>query len=207
MVVLLAAFEPFGGEAINPSWEAARPLAGAFIAGHAVEVVLLPVVFGEAADRLAALVEALRPALVLLCGEAGGRAGVTIERVAVNVRDARIPDNAGRQPIDEPVDPTGPAAYFTSIPLRAAVASVREAGIPADISNSAGTYVCNDCFYASSHRAALHYPDMRVGFVHVPYAPEQVIDRPGLPSMATDEVIVALRAVIATSLGEISAVA
>lgn len=190
MRVLLAGFEPFGGETINPSWEAVRGLAG-----PEMEVVCLPVRFGEAAERMAALVNAQRRDLVLIVGEAGGRAAISVERIAINLRDARLPDNAGCRPVDEPVVPGGPAAHFAGVPVKAAVAAVRALGIPAEVSNSAGTYVCNDVFYALLQLAA-ERGGPAIGFVHVPYAPAQTVAKPGVPSMATATVAAALRAVI-----------
>ncbi|MBI0383153.1 pyroglutamyl-peptidase I, partial [Streptomyces albiflaviniger] len=137
--VLLTGFEPFAGSAVNPSWQAVSLVATDPPPGTEVTAVQLACVFGTALDELAAAVAEADPDLVLCVGQAGGRPGVTVERVAINVDDARIPDNAGRRPIDEPVVEGGPAAYFASLPVKACVAAVREAGIPAAVSQTAGT--------------------------------------------------------------------
>ncbi|WP_406313667.1 pyroglutamyl-peptidase I [Streptosporangium sp. NBC_01639] len=176
MTVLLTGFEPFDGAEVNPSWEAVRLVPG-------VRAVQLPCVFGEALAHLRAAVREHDPAVVVCVGQAGGRPDVTVERVAVNLDDARIPDNAGRQPIDEPVVRGGPAAYFATLPVKACVAAVRAAGIPASVSQSAGTFVCNHLFYGLMHLIATERPGVRGGFVHVPFAPEQILDqaRPSMP--------------------------
>jgi pyroglutamyl-peptidase len=144
-------------------------------------------------------VEQADPDLVLCVGQAGGRTGISVERVAINVDDARIPDNAGRQPVDEPVVAGGPAAYFAALPVKACVAAVRAAGIPASVSQTAGTFVCNHVFYGLAHLIATRRPALRGGFVHVPYAPEQVVDR-AEPSLPTDTVAQALRAIITAAV-------
>ncbi|WP_428952123.1 pyroglutamyl-peptidase I [Streptomyces sp. cg35] len=182
--VLLTGFEPFGGESVNPSWQAAELVAAAPPEGLDVRAVQLPCVFGESLTALRAAVEEVRPELVVCLGQAGGRPGVTVERVALNVDDARIPDNAGAQPIDEAVVAGGPAAYFSSLPVKACVAAMRSAGVPAALSNTAGTFVCNHVAYGLAHLLATELPGVRGGFVHVPWAPEQVPDgsAPSVPA-------------------------
>jgi pyroglutamyl-peptidase len=160
--VLITGFEPFDGAQVNASWEAVRLLADDF------ETHLLPCVYGAALDVLWSAVERVDPDVVLCAGLAGGRAEVAVERVAINVDDARIPDNAGAQPIDRPIVAGGPAAYFATIPVKACVAGVRALGVPVNLSNSAGTFVCNHVFYGLLHRAATMRPGLRGGFVHVP---------------------------------------
>lgn len=197
--VLLTGFEPFAGSDVNPSWQAVSLVAAAPPSGTEVTAVQLACVFGTALEELAAAVEEADPDLVLCVGQAGGRPGVTVERVAINVDDARIPDNAGRRPIDEPVVEGGPAAYFASLPVKACVAAVREAGIPAAVSQTAGTFVCNHVFYGLAHLIATERPALRGGFVHLPYAPEQVVDRaePALPAAMSAD---ALRAIIGAAV-------
>ncbi|MGA6159895.1 pyroglutamyl-peptidase I [Stenotrophomonas sp. NPDC087984] len=197
--VLLTGFEPFAGSDVNPSWQAVSLVAAAPPPGTEITAVQLACVFGTALEELAAAVEAADPDLVLCVGQAGGRPGVTVERVAINVDDARIPDNAGRRPIDEPVIEGGPAAYFASLPVKACVAAVREAGIPAAVSQTAGTFVCNHVFYGLAHLIATERPTLRGGFVHLPYAPEQVVDRaePALPAAMSAD---ALRAIIGAAV-------
>ena len=160
--LLVTGFEPFGGDATNPSGDAARLLHGHTIAGHAVHGAVLPCVFAEAPQRLRALVDAHRPVLLLCLGLAASRRGFHLERVAINLIDARIADNAGAQPVDAPVDPAGPPAAFTTLPVKAMAATLRAEGFDADVSYSAGTYVCNQVFHA-----AMALPVPRAGFLHV----------------------------------------
>lgn len=203
--VLITGFAPFGGESVNPSWQAASLVAAEPPAGLTVTAAELPCVFGEAIPALREAVLASTPDLVLCMGQAGGRPGVTVERVGVNVDDARIPDNAGNQPIDEPVVPGGPAAYFSTLPVKACVAAMREAGVPAAVSNTAGTFVCNHVAYGLGHLIATEFPHVRGGFVHVPWAPEQVTDgtAPVLePATVARGVRALLLAAARTSAGE-----
>lgn len=197
--VLVTGFEPFDNDPVNPSWEVARALDGQDCAGATVRAVQLPCVFGAAIDALDAALARWRPQLVVGLGLAAGRTDWQPERVAINCNDARIPDNAGQQPIDTAVVAGGPAAYFTSLPVKAIVQALRVAGLPAAVSNSAGTFVCNHVFYALMHRLAA-LPGVRGGFVHVPCLPEQAARHPGLPSMALDAQVQALRVLIATAL-------
>ncbi|MBI2516966.1 MAG: pyroglutamyl-peptidase I [Opitutae bacterium] len=179
--ILLTGFEPFGGDALNPSEEIARQLNGITIARHRVEGALLPCVFGAAIKELKHQIKLHEPALVICLGLAGGRAEITPERVAINVDDARIADNAGQQPIDRPVVKDGPAAYFSTLPIKAIVQELRAKEIPAAVSQTAGTFVCNHVFYGLMHELALHQKRVRGGFIHVPYLPEQTADKPSLP--------------------------
>ncbi|HZH44938.1 MAG TPA: pyroglutamyl-peptidase I [Lysobacter sp.] len=195
--VLLTGFEPFGGETINPSWQAVRRLDGEIVAGHVVAARCLPVEFDRSLAVLREALDALGPRLVLCVGQAGGRAALSLERVAINLDDARIPDNAGRQPVDEPVDPRGPTAHFARLPLKAMLAALREAGIPAEISQTAGTFVCNHVFYGLMQALPAH---VRGGFVHIPFCPEQAAYHPGAPSMALDTVVDALRIAVLVAL-------
>ncbi|WP_255946157.1 pyroglutamyl-peptidase I [Streptomyces odontomachi] len=174
--VLITGFAPFDGASVNPSWQAASLVAAEPPEGLTVTAAELPCVFDTSIDALRDAIRAAVPDLVLCLGQAGGRPGVTVERVGINIDDARIPDNAGNQPIDEPVVPGGPAAYFTNLPVKACVAALREAGVPAAVSNTAGTFVCNHIAYGIGHLVATEFPHVRGGFVHVPWAPEQVTD-------------------------------
>ncbi|MEV8632774.1 pyroglutamyl-peptidase I [Streptosporangium sp. NPDC051023] len=195
MNVLLTGFEPFDGASVNPSWEAVRLVQG-------VRAVQLPCVFGETLERLRAAVLEHDPAVIVCVGQAGGRPDVTVERVAVNLDDARIPDNAGRQPIDEPVVRGGPAAYFATLPVKACVAAARAASVPASVSQSAGTFVCNHLFYGLMHLIATERPGVRGGFVHVPFTPEQTLGT-ARPSMPVTMAAAALTAIVtaAVSMG------
>ena len=196
--VLITGFAPFGGESVNPSWQAASLVAAEPPTGLTVTAAELPCVFGESVDALRDAVRVSAPDLVLCLGQAGGRPGVTVERVAVNLDDARIPDNKGRQPIDEPVVPGGPAAYFSSLPVKACVAAVRAAGVPAAVSLTAGTFVCNHVAYGLGHLIATELPYVRGGFVHVPWAPEQVTDATA-PALESTTVARGLRALLRTA--------
>jgi pyroglutamyl-peptidase len=197
--VLLTGFEPFGDETINPSWEAVRALHGARIGGHRIEAVCLPVEFGAANVLLRKAITAARPSLVVCVGQAGGRPQLSLERVAINVDDARRPDNAGNSPVDAPIVADGPAAYFTSLPIKRLRAELQRGGIPAEISQTAGTYVCNHVFYGLMH-ALRRKRGLRGGFVHIPYSPEQAARHPGAASLPTATVIEALRLIVRTAL-------
>ncbi|MFI8853469.1 pyroglutamyl-peptidase I [Streptomyces sp. 891-h] len=197
--VLVTGFAPFDGEEVNPSWQAAELLAAGPPAGLEVSAVRLSCVFGTALDELRSAVDAAGPGLelVVCLGQAGGRADLTVERVALNVDDARIPDNAGQQPVDEPVVPGGPAAYFATLPVKACVAAARAAGVPASVSQTAGTFVCNHVFYGLAHLIATERPGIRGGFVHVPYTPEQVAARhPAPPSLSVHDAVRGLSALL-----------
>jgi pyroglutamyl-peptidase len=204
--VLLTGFEPFDGETVNPSWQAVRRLGELWVElpvqGVSLRLAEVPCVFGVAGRRLAELVVEHEPDLVICVGQAGGRRQVTPERVAVNVDDADIPDNAGNQPIDEPIVPGGPAAYFASIPVKAAVAAMRDAGVPAAVSQTAGTFVCNHLFYHLMHLIATEHPGVRGGFVHVPYAPEQVVDKDAA-SLSVETIAHGLLGVVTASLATV----
>ena len=199
VTVLLTGFEPFGGEPINPSWEAVRTLDGWQAPGFRVVAAQLPCVFVAEREALAALMARHQPACVIAVGQAGGRADISLERVAINVDDARMPDNAGHQPIDEPVVPGGPAAYFSTLPIKAIVHRLRGEGLPASVSQTAGTFVCNHVFYAALHLAA-QQPGLRAGFVHIPYLPEQAARHAGAASMSLDSIVQSLRAVVRESV-------
>ena len=196
--VLLTGFAPFGGEDNNPAWEAVQRLAGKSIRGHRVVARCLPVAFGASLQALRQAIAETQPALVLCIGQAGGRAQLSLERIAINVDDARIPDNEGARPIDEPVIADGPAAYFSGLPIKAMLAALRTAGIPAEVSQTAGTYVCNHVFYGLMH--ALRDSPVRGGFVHIPYSPDQAARHPGAPSLSVDTVVEGLRIALATAL-------
>jgi pyroglutamyl-peptidase len=183
-VVLVTGFDPFGGEQINPSWEVCRQLEGNTIDGLRVEACKLPCEFHRAIDTVAAAIERHRPSLVICLGQAGGRAQMSVERVAINVDDARIADNSGSQPIDEPIAAEGPAAYFATVPVKAMARAMRAANVPAQVSNTAGTYVCNHVMYGVLHYLAASGNPARAGFIHVPYAEEQVLDKPAIAALS-----------------------
>lgn len=195
--ILLTGFEPFDGQAINPSEEIAREINEAKIARHRIVGALLPCVFGSAIKELKHQIKLHDPDIVICLGQAGGRAEITPERVAINIDDARIPDNAGQQPIDKPIVKDGPAAYFSTLPIKAIVQELRKHNIPAAVSQTAGTFVCNHVFYGLMHELSTHRADVRGGFIHVPFVPEQATDKPSLPFEKMTE---AVRLAIATSV-------
>lgn len=195
--VLVTGFDPFGGATVNPSWMAAQALHGRTVAGHRLIGAQLPTVFGDSLHRLLELVHRHRPALVVCTGQAAGRAALSLERVAINVDDAHIADNAGAQPVDTPVVPGGPAAYFTSLPIKAMLASLLDDGINAEVSQTAGTFVCNHVFYGLMHELATRHElgRTRGGLIHLPWLPTQ-----GQPSMRLDEIVQGLRTAIRCAL-------
>ena len=188
MKALVTGFEPFGGDSINPSGEVLARLP-ARLGEVAIETSLLPCRFGLAVSALEQAIAGAAPDIVLSVGLAGGRTELSLERVAINIDDARIPDNGKAQPVDQPIMADGPAAYFATLPVKAAVAALREAGLPAAVSNSAGTFVCNHVFYGLMHLAATRFPGIRAGLLHVPYLPRQAALIPGAPSMALDQIV------------------
>lgn len=198
-VVLVTGFDAFGGDTLNPSWLIAQALHGRRIAGHRVVAAQLPTVFGDSLAVLRGLLRTHRPALVLCLGQAGGRGALSLERVAINVNDARIADNAEAQPIDTPVVQDGPDAYFTRLPVKVMLHALQRAGIAAEVSQTAGTFVCNHVFYGLMHELATRrgFKTVRGGFVHVPWLPQQ-----GAPAMTLDDMVrgvsVALRCALGT---------
>jgi pyroglutamyl-peptidase len=201
--VLLSAFDPFGGESINPSEQAVRRLVdGPALDGAQLTSVFLPVVFGEAVEALKRAIAEHEPDVVICVGEAGGRFAVTPERFAINLNDAEMPDNAGRQPLEEPIVEGGPVGYVSTLPVAAMVDAMRAAGIPAQKSSTAGHYVCNNVFYGLMHYIATERPSLRGGFVHVPYMHEQVLGRlDEKPSLSIETITSAVRIAVETSVG------
>lgn len=189
--LLVTGFDPFGGESVNPAREAVLRLPDA-VGGYEITKLEIPTVFGLAAETVLQAAEELCPHAILCVGQAGGRSAVTPEVVAINLREASIPDNAGNIPVNTPVVENAPAAYFATLPVRDMVQAVREKGILCTLSYSAGTFVCNDLLYTLLHR--YRDTDVQVGFVHIPYLPEQA--REGKPSMEPDIVVEALTAMI-----------
>ena len=205
--VLVTGFEPFDRDVVNPSWEVARAVDGWRIElpeGRVAEVsaAQLPCVFGRAIEVLDEALARWRPDLVIALGLAGGRSDITPERVAVNLDDARIPDNAGQRPIDEPALSGAPTAYFTTLPIKAMVRDLRAAGLPAAVSHTAGSFVCNHLFFGLMHRLATSpaLARTRGGFVHLPSLPEQAARQPGQPSMALADQLRGVRQLVMTAL-------
>lgn len=195
MKVLVTGFDPFGGESINPALEAVKMLKDE-IAGAEIVKLQIPVVAGKSIEKVHEKMKEVNPDIVISVGQAGGRFGVTPERVAINITDARIPDNEGNQPIDEPIFADGDAAYFSNLPVKAMVQAIKDAGYPSSLSNSAGTYICNHVMYGILYYIHKEFPGVRGGFIHVPYAASQVVDKPNMPSMAIADITTALEAAI-----------
>ncbi|GIO06700.1 pyrrolidone-carboxylate peptidase [Brevibacillus reuszeri] len=194
--VLVTGFDPFGGEPINPAWESVKELAKIESDQYKVEVRQIPTVFNKSIEHLYAAIEETKPDIVLCIGQAGGRGDLSIERVAINVNDARIADNEGNQPIDTPIVEHGPAAYWSTLPIKSMVHELQQQGIPASISQTAGTYVCNHVFYGLMHYVAENKAAIRGGFIHIPYLPEQAARQSGQPSMALETIVKGLRVAI-----------
>jgi pyroglutamyl-peptidase len=185
-LVLLTGFDAFDGGKLNPSELVVQALHNQHIDGHRLVTAVLPTVFDQSLPELRRLLRLHRPALVLAVGQAGGRAAISLERIAINVVDARIADNAGAMPVDQPVVAGGPAAYFSTLPIKAMRKALQDQGIAAEVSQSAGTFVCNHVFYGLMHALATQpeHQGCRGGFIHLPYLPEQ-----GLPCMALEEMV------------------
>lgn len=193
MKILLTAFDPFGGETVNPAQQAVAEVADKIGNAEIVKLVV-PTVFGKAPQVVAEAIHAEKPDAVLCIGQAGGRPDLTVERIGINVDDARIADNAGNTPCDAPIVPEGPAAYFATLPIKAMVAAIREAGIPASVSNSAGTFVCNHLLYSVLHLTA--GTSVKAGFMHVPFLPSQVKDGRQFPSMSKSDIVAGIEAAL-----------
>jgi pyroglutamyl-peptidase len=198
MKALVTGFEPFGGETLNPALAALGRLKPA-LGPLTIATRVIPTVFGQALDVLARALDETRPDIVLAVGQAGGRAALSLERVAINLDDAAIADNDGGRPIDRPVIAGGPAAYFATLPIKAAVQALRAAGLPAIVSNTAGTFVCNHLFYGLMHQAASRGHSLRGGFLHIPYLPEQAARHAGAPSMAIEHIVQGIEIILAVS--------
>ena len=195
-VVLVTGFDAFCGESINPSWEICERLPRT-IAGLRIETCRVPCEFRRSIETIAEAIDRHRPVLVVCLGQAGGRAHMSVERVAINMDDARVADNTGARPIDEPVAANGPSAYFATLPIKAMVEAMHAVGVPAEVSNSAGTYVCNHVMYGVLHfLAAQGHGATRAGFIHVPYCEEQVVGKPAIAAMSLATMVKGVEAAI-----------
>ena len=195
MKILLMAFEPFGGEKVNPAQEALKDVPDV-VAGAGIVKLTVPTVFGKSVETVYGAMKREKPDAVLCIGQAAGRTGLTVERVAINLEDAAIADNEGRKPVDTPVFAEGPAAYFTTLPAKAMVEKIKGAGVPASVSCTAGTFVCNHLLYGVLHHIAREFPGMRGGFIHVPYLHEQTLDKPGAPSLSREDIAKGIEAAV-----------
>lgn len=197
MKILVTGFDPFGGEIVNPAFEAVKRLPKR-IGESDVEVLEIPTVFHKSIAVILQRIDEVQPHRVLMVGQAGGRFEITVERVGINVDDARIPDNEGNRPVDVPIDPDGPAACFATLPIKAIMERIRSRGVPANVSNTAGTFVCNHVLYGVLNAIAKKGLPVKAGFIHVPYLPEQVTDKDGIPSMSAETIASALEAAVET---------
>lgn len=209
MKILVTGFDPFGGEKINPAIEAVKLLPKRIEAAEIIKLEI-PTIFNKSAEVVKQAIIQEQPDYVLNVGQAGGRRALTPERVAININDGSIPDNAGYQPLGEPIQPDGPAAYFTQLPIKAMVAAIRQAGVPASVSNTAGTYVCNHIFYQVQYMRDKEFPNLKAGLIHIPFLPEQAVKN-NQPSMALETIVKGLTAAIAAivqrdGLGDIATV-
>ena len=199
MKVLLTGFDPFGGEPINPAEEAVKKVSST-IAGAEVIKLTIPTVRTKSLEAIEASIQEHQPDIVISVGQAGGRFDITPERVAINIDDFRITDNEGNQPTDEPVFADGEAAYFTSLPVKAMVDHMQKNGIPASLSNTAGTFVCNHVMYGVLYMIDKKYPNIKGGFVHIPYMTSQILDKRNMPSMSLEEIIKGLELLIEAAI-------
>ncbi len=197
--ILITGFTPFGGERTNPSWEIAKALPKT-LHGHRIETLRVPTEFNKSIAVATKAIDKLEPDIVLCLGQAGGRSHLTVERVAINVSDACIADNAGAQPIDTPIHATANAAYFCTLPIKAMVDGMTKAGIPAEVSNTAGTFVCNHLIFGVLHHIAEKKLTTRAGFMHVPYLPAQTIHLADTPSMSLLTMIEGTKAAIIAAI-------
>lgn len=202
MKVLVTGFDPFGGESVNPAWEAVKALPDSILGAQIIKRQV-PTVFGKSGDQLEGYIKEFMPDFVLCVGQAGGRSGISFEKVAINFAEARIADNEGNQPIDEAIRKNGENAYFTNLPIKAMVLKLQENHIPSSISYTAGTFVCNDIMYRLLYFLKQTHPQGRGGFVHVPFIPEQVVNKAdGTPSMSLDMIVRGLKLAIETMVSK-----
>lgn len=195
MDILVTAFDPFGGEKINPALEVVKRL-DTNIGAHTITKLEIPTVFHESKDVIAQKLAQQHFGAVLAIGQAGGRFEITPERVGINIDDARIADNKGNQPIDVAIQPDGAPAYFSNLPVKTMTEAIKAEGIPAKLSNTAGTFVCNHVLYQLGYLADTQFTDLLFGFIHVPFIPEQVTTKPETPSMSIDTMTKGLTAAI-----------
>ncbi|AGF29118.1 pyroglutamyl-peptidase I [Bacillus amyloliquefaciens] len=196
--VLLTGFDPFGGETVNPSWEAVKRLDGSHEGPASIVSEQVPTVFYKSLAVLREAVKKHQPDIIICVGQAGSRMQITPERVAINLNEARIPDNEGNQPVGENISQEGPAAYWTGLPIKRIVEEIKKEGIPAAVSYTAGTFVCNHLFYGLMDEIARHHPHIRGGFIHIPYIPEQTLQK-SAPSLSLDLVTKALKIAAVTA--------
>ena len=199
MRVLITGFDKFGGESINPSSLCINSLPDN-IDNIEIKKITLPTIFKDSSQVLEENIKSFSPNIVICVGQAGGRSKITPERIAINIDDARIPDNIGNSPIDKTIRKDGENAYFSTLPIKAIVDGLNKNNIPSAISNTAGTFVCNHIMYESLYLASTKYPHIKAGFIHIPFIEEQVLDKPNMPFMKKEDIIIALELIIKTAV-------
>ena len=199
MKVLITGFDKFGGESINPSSLCVNSLLDV-IDNIEIKKITLPTIFKDSSQVLEENIKSFSPNIVICVGQAGGRSKITPERIAINIDDARIPDNIGNSPIDKTIRKDGENAYFSTLPIKAIVDGLNKNNIPSAISNTAGTFVCNHIMYESLYLASTKYPHIKAGFIHIPFIEEQVLDKPNMPFMKKEDIIIALELIIKTAV-------
>lgn len=200
MKILVTGFDPFGGEKVNPAFEVIKKLKDN-IEGAEIVKLQVPTAFYSSINKTVEKIEEIKPDAVLMIGQAGGRFDVTVERIAINLDDARIPDNEGNQPIDNSIDGEGLIAYFATLPIKAIVNKIKEKNIPASVSNSAGTYVCNHLMYGVLNHIYKNKLIIKAGFIHIPFLLEQVLNKPNVPAMTLDSMVIAIESAIEVIAG------
>ena len=195
MKILVTGFDPFGGESVNPAIEAVKRLPDEIL-GMEIIKQEIPTVRWKSLDRIEEAVKKYDPDVILSVGQAGGRADISVERIGINVDDFRIPDNEGNQPVDEIIDPQGPDAYFLNLPIKKIVDRIKKYQIPASVSNTAGTFVCNHVAYGTRRMMELRYPGKRSGFIHIPFLPQQVAEKKAVASMSLEVIVQGLTAAL-----------
>lgn len=191
MKILVTAFEPFGGEKVNPALETMQRLPDK-IGKLQILKLELPTVFNKSMEKVWQFIEQQKPDAVISLGQAGGRACISIERVAINIDDTKMADNEGNAPVDQPIFEDGDNAYFSTLPIKKMVNAIKKIGIPAEVSNTAGTYVCNHVMYGVLYKIHKERLNIKAGFIHVPFIPEQVVNNPGRPSMSLENIVQAI---------------
>ncbi|MFD0705153.1 pyroglutamyl-peptidase I [Alloscardovia venturai] len=203
ITVLITGFDPFAKETINPSWEAVSRLDSTISNANIIKLQL-PTEFKSSREKLRTAIAQYCPDIVLSVGQAGGRSGITPELVAINFDDASIPDNAGYEPHEETIEREGENAYFTQLPIKKICVTLKKADIPSYISTTAGTYVCNHVMYEAQFLRSTEYPQLKAGFIHIPFLPQQVVDKPGMPSLSLDDDVRGLTLAIETIVKELA---
>lgn len=197
MKILVTGFDPFGEETVNPAIESVKKLPNE-INGTEIIKLEIPTVRFKALEKIEEAIIKENPDVILSIGQAGGRSDITVERVGINCDDFRIPDNDGNQVIDKPVYEDGENAYFSNLPIKAMVETIKSKGVPASVSNTAGTFVCNHVLYGVQYLIDKKYPNKKSGFIHIPFLPEQVLDKKDMPSMSVDTIVKGLTTAIET---------